>query len=218
VRATTAVTEISGPRAGGLFERSLNPMLLVDDERRYVDANAAARLFLRLPVTDIRRLSVGDLTPSHLRPQVDEMWSGFLAGREPRSARTIPWDLVMPDGACLSVDLGVIPNVGPGRHLAIFLFPAARALNERLRDAAPPADRVLTTREREVLTLVALGNTGAQIAAQLYLSPATVQTHVTNALIKLGAKNRAHGISLALQLGELAVGEWPWERRLALSG
>lgn len=62
---------------------------------------------------------------------------------------------------------------------------------------------MLTKREREILTLVALGNTGVEIASRLFLSPATVQTHVVNALIKLGAKNRAHGITLAIQANEL---------------
>jgi len=51
-------------------------------------------------------------------------------------------------------------------------------------------------------------------AAALFLSPATVQTHVTNSLIKLGAKNRAHGISIALRAGELDLGEGPDELSL----
>ena len=76
-------------------------------------------------------------------------------------------------------------------------------MNERLDGAPAQASTVLTKREREILTLVALGNTGVEIAAQLFLSPTTVATHVTNALVKLGARNRAHGIAIALQNGEL---------------
>jgi len=62
---------------------------------------------------------------------------------------------------------------------------------------------VLTKREREILALVALGKTGLEIAAQLFVSPSTVQTHMVNTLVKLGARNRAHGIAIALQTGEL---------------
>ena len=73
---------------------------------------------------------------------------------------------------------------------------------------------MLTDRERQVLTLVALGNTGDQIAAQLSLAPSTVQTHVVNALNKLRAKNRAHGIAIALQTGELDLDDGLHEPRL----
>lgn len=50
---------------------------------------------------------------------------------------------------------------------------------------------------------IALGNTGVQIASRLFLSPTTVQSHVVNALLKLNAKKRAHGIALALEGNEL---------------
>jgi hypothetical protein len=52
-----------------------------------------------------------------------------------------------------------------------------------------------------------------QIAEQLYISPATVQTHMARTLVKLGAKNRAHGIAIALQTGELALDDDPDELR-----
>ena len=107
----------------------------------------------------------------------------------------------MPDGPCVTVDVSVAPNVGPGRHLVIFRFPAAGHRDKRL--VAARGKLVLTRREREILTLVALGHTGVQIARDLWLSPTTVQTHVMNALTKLGARNRAHGITIALQTGEL---------------
>lgn len=66
---------------------------------------------------------------------------------------------------------------------------------------------MLTRRERDILTLVALGNTSAEIAARLALSPATVQTHMIDALTILKAKNRAHGIAIALQSGEITLDE-----------
>lgn len=191
-------------RSHPLFVRSLNPMLVADDERRLVDANAAACLFLRRSVDAIRTLKVDDLTAPDARSGLDAMWSGLLAGTS--ATQTTPWDLQMPDGTSIPVDLSATPNYRPGLHLAILLFPAAPSLNERLDDAMAPPATVLTKREREVLSLVALGNTGIEIAHRLFLSPATVQSHVANALIKLGAKNRAHGITLALQAGELDLG------------
>lgn len=54
---------------------------------------------------------------------------------------------------------------------------------------APPV-QPLTPREEEVLTLVAVGRTNAEIAAELFVSLTTVKTHVASLLTKLGARNR----------------------------
>ena len=183
---------------------SLNPVLVADDERCYVDANTAASLFLRLPVEEICKLRIDDLTPPHRRARLDAMWSRFLDGElSSESGQMVPWDLQMPDGAVVAADLKSTPYFQPGRHLAIIVFPPLRARDQRADDRKAPRGTVLTAREREILTLVALGKTGIEIADQLFLAPATVATHVTNALIKLNARNRAHGIAIALQTGEL---------------
>ncbi len=196
-----------------LFQRSLNPMLIADDDRRFVDANAAARLFHRRQPHEICSLTVDDLTRPDLRPGLDAAWQDFLrGGGSRRGGRTVPWDLQMPDGTSYAVDLSSIPHFRPGRHLVIILVSAARKLNEQLAGAKTPLDTTLTKREREILTLVALGNTGVQIARQLFLSPATVATHVSNALIKLGAKNRAHGIAIALLSGQLDLADQTEDR------
>jgi PAS domain S-box-containing protein len=62
---------------------------------------------------------------------------------------------------------------------------------------------VLSDRERDVLALIADGRTGAGIARELFLSSTTIERHVASGLRKLGAKNRAHGIALAIRSGEL---------------
>jgi DNA-binding CsgD family transcriptional regulator len=62
----------------------------------------------------------------------------------------------------------------------------------------------LTRREREVLGLLAGGMSGAQIAAELFLSPETVRTHIRNAMGKLGASTRSQAVALALQRDEIA--------------
>ena len=91
-------------RAQRLFLRSLNPMLLADDERRYVDANAAACLFLRLEREEICKLSIDDLTPPEMRAGAQARWAAFLQGRH--SNQTVmaqSWDLQMPDGSTVAV-------------------------------------------------------------------------------------------------------------------
>lgn len=187
-----------------LFVHSLNPMLVADDERRCVDANAAACQLLRRPVEAVRELRFDDVTAPDLRKGLQATWPRVVQGS--RGTQTVPWNLHMPDGTSMSVDLYSVPHVRPGRHLAIILFPVARGQLAPLAERDPPAGKLLSKREREVLTLVALGNTGVEIARHLLLSPATVQSHVVNALVKLDAKNRAHGVALALQRNELDLG------------
>ena len=65
------------------------------------------------------------------------------------------------------------------------------------------ADRlgVLTEREREVVTLVGQGLRNDEIGAALFLSPATARTHVSNAMGKLGARDRAQLVVIAYQTG-----------------
>ncbi len=65
-------------------------------------------------------------------------------------------------------------------------------------DGIPQAKRCsLTDRERQILGLLAYGLNGREIAGRLFLSPATVRTHVQNAMQKLGARTRAQAIVLA---------------------
>ncbi|MET7379895.1 response regulator transcription factor [Streptomyces sp. NPDC005526] len=59
----------------------------------------------------------------------------------------------------------------------------------------------LTTREVEVLALVARGLTNAEIAAELVISPATVKTHVANILAKLGVRDRIQAVIVGHRAG-----------------
>jgi len=65
----------------------------------------------------------------------------------------------------------------------------------------PPGMDVLTEREREVVGLVARGLNNDEIAARLVVSPATARTHVSRAMVKLGARDRAQLVVFAYQSG-----------------
>jgi DNA-binding NarL/FixJ family response regulator len=62
-------------------------------------------------------------------------------------------------------------------------------------------DDELTTREIDVLRLIAAGNSNKLIADQLSIGEATVKSHVTNILSKLGANDRSHAVTIALKRG-----------------
>jgi two-component system, NarL family, response regulator len=62
-------------------------------------------------------------------------------------------------------------------------------------------DDALTLREIDVLRLIAAGNANKNIADHLGIGEATVKTHVTNILSKLGANDRAHAVTIGLKRG-----------------
>jgi len=106
-----------------------------------------------------------------------------------------------------------VRTVAAGESL---LAPAVtRRLVERFV-RRPPADAVreqefadLTDRELEVLTLIARGLSNAEIGEQLFLSEATVKTHVTRILSKLGLRDRVQAVVRAYESGLVEPGAEP---------
>jgi DNA-binding NarL/FixJ family response regulator len=76
----------------------------------------------------------------------------------------------------------------------------------RRRGPVNPHIKMLTDREREIVAWVAEGLTNDEIAARLVVSPATVRTHVSRAMVKLHARDRAQLVVFAYQSG-LVVSE-----------
>ena len=71
--------------------------------------------------------------------------------------------------------------------------------------AVPIHARTLSKREREVLSLVAEGNSNKLISAHLDISDRTVKNHLTNIMTKLRAYDRTHAVVTAVRLGWLAI-------------
>jgi DNA-binding NarL/FixJ family response regulator len=78
-------------------------------------------------------------------------------------------------------------------------FSSPDAVGER--GGPPPAQYVLTPREREILRLIASGKSNKEIAWVLEMSVRTVETHRANVLLKLGADSTGDLIRIALRDG-----------------
>ncbi|MCD8500854.1 MAG: response regulator transcription factor, partial [Bacillaceae bacterium] len=72
-----------------------------------------------------------------------------------------------------------------------------KALSAGNNDVDKPMKETLTTREKDVLNLLAKGQSNKEIAQQLYVSEKTVKTHVANILQKLEVKTRTQAALLA---------------------
>ncbi|MFG2024247.1 response regulator [Streptomyces sp. NPDC048825] len=95
------------------------------------------------------------------------------------------------------------------------LFSAVRAAAEGRTVLSPavasrlvsavraPANEPLSAREREVLTLVAKGTSNREVARVLFISEATVKTHLTHLYAKLGVKDRAAAVAVGYDRGIL---------------
>jgi DNA-binding CsgD family transcriptional regulator len=177
------------------FGQSRNAMVLLDGDRRFVDANAAFVRLVGRGRGDLLHRPIGALVVGS--PLLDEReWRDALArGRFSGDAT-----LRHADGSAVAVQWGATTEVATGRRLVLVVALNTSRWGARFR--RPRADETapgtLSAREREVVRLIALGESGPEIAAELQISHDTVRTHVRNAMTKLGARSRAHLVAKAL--------------------
>lgn len=181
-----------------LFRRSSNPVALADDKRVVIDINDAAVELLGRSRSEQAGLSIVDIVSPSEREQSAREWDEFLRTGEYSGSR----DLVRADGTEVPVDFAARLAHIDGRRLAIYVI-MARSVMARSGSWPTPAVRpkkvaALTKREREVVTLIAMGLETDEIAQELRISPETVRTHVRNSLAKLGAHTRAQLVAIVL--------------------
>ncbi|MFE2875806.1 response regulator [Streptomyces roseus] len=191
--------EVAGEAADGAEAvrraRELRPdVALMDIRMPVLDGLAATRTITADPA--MAEVKVVMLTTFELDEYVFEALrcgaSGFLV------KDTEPEELLRAVRAVVAGDALLSPGV-TRRLIAEFAArskaPAAAAGLERL-----------TEREREVMALVGLGLSNEEIARRLVVSPLTAKTHVSRAMIKLAARDRAQLVVLAYESGLVRPG------------
>jgi len=194
-------------------------MLIADDQRRWVSGNAAACRLLGITPETVSWHTMDDFTPPSERPRLKREWTQFVANGEGGGR----YQLYLAGRNPIAVGFGAIAHVLPGRHLALFSPPGGASAEApgsstpagewRSLMAAREGRVALTEREREIMTLAAAGGQSGDMAAQLFLSPETIKSHVQNAMAKLGARTRAHAVAIALVTGQIT-----WSDGSRLSG
>lgn len=99
---------------------------------------------------------------------------------------------------CRSIRAAAAGQVQLAPEAAVYLMRQVRM---------PEKSESLTGREADVLRLLAQGRSNKEIAAELYIGDATVKTHVSNILAKLGVQSRTQAALHAMRLGLVASGE-----------
>jgi PAS domain S-box-containing protein len=176
------------------FKDSRNAMVLLDEHRRHVDVNGAYLKLAGYARDEVIGRPVWEYVAGGPQ-QTDRQWEQSIA----RGELSGQAGLVCADGTTVTVQYAGHTEVVTGQRLVLFVaLSTSRWGRHSRRDPDTGARNALSGREREIVRLVAAGQTGPEIAEHLHISHATVRTHVRNAMAKVGARSRAHLVAKAL--------------------
>jgi PAS domain S-box-containing protein len=198
-----------------VFEDSNIPMALVDRDLRFVAVNDAALELYQFSREAVIGQAAGTAFVGGKSTTGADEWQELLRDKKVYGERLIAHQSGKPMRVSYAAHATTID--GEWRALFVTLSAKLEPHGSDLIHAAPPSSQtrggtspgdgfgalggVLTPREREVVRRVALGRSTPQIAVDLSLSPATVRSHVRNAMVKVGAHTRAQLVALVLGEG-----------------
>lgn len=173
----------TGAEAVELAARHRPDLVLMDVRMPVMDGiEATRRICAARPATRVLIVTTFDLD-EYVYGALQAGAAGFLLKDTP------PADLLRGFAVVASGESLLAPTV------------TRRLIGRYVRPAPPRGGLGITGREREVLVLVAKGLSNAEIAESLHVSLSTVKTHVSNLLLKLGARTRVHLVIVAYEAG-----------------
>jgi DNA-binding CsgD family transcriptional regulator len=188
-----------------LFAQSRIPMALIGRDRLYVEVNDAVVDVYKVPREELLGTFAG-------RTAIDDPAVGDVQWEQLVSTNSLYGERLISFGARqqMRVNYAAHTLTVNDHWLALFVSLSARIEPDgaeligapRIESSNGHASK-LTDREREVVSLVALGSTTRRIATDLSLSPDTIRSHVRNAMAKTGAHTRAQLVALLLADGLL---------------
>jgi len=179
----------NGRAAVDLVRRTRPDVLLMDIRMPELDGISALRLITAAP--ELAGVRVIMLTTFELDEYVFDALQAGAAGFLIKDSE--PADMLRAVRLVAAGESLLSPSVTRRVIESFTSRSALRRPHPRLAD--------LTDREREVLGLIGEGLSNEEIAGRLVVSPATARTHVSRAMVKLGARDRAQLVVIAYQSG-----------------
>ncbi|HKE81975.1 MAG TPA: response regulator transcription factor [Solirubrobacteraceae bacterium] len=184
-----------GEAAIGLVRKERPDVVLMDIRMPGTDGLEATRRIVTDP--DLSGVKVVVLTTFEIDEYVFEALRAGAAGFLLKEAE--PGDIVQAVRVVSAGDALLAPSV------------TRRVVETFASSAAPSAPAIsgldeLTEREAEIVALVGTGLSNGEIAERLVISPATARTHVSRAMLKLGARDRAQLVVFAYEAGLVTPG------------
>jgi DNA-binding NarL/FixJ family response regulator len=186
----------NGADAIDAARRLLPDVILMDVRMPTMDGLEATRRLLGDPATEGTRIII--LTTFDLD---DYVFAALRAGASGFLLKDTPPELLLSGIRTVAAGDALLAPSVTRRLIRDFLDRPATTPHP-----APPALGALTDREREILVEVASGRPNSDIAEQLSISVATVKTHVSRLLAKLGAHDRAQLVVIAYESGLVGEG------------
>ncbi len=177
-----------------LFERSGNAIMVLDTDRVVLALNPPAERLIGRAKRGVEGTSIADLVVLSEREHASREWERFLRRGEYTGQRK----LLRSDGSEVPIEFAAVLSVLEGREVAVYVMTGKAGSERQDAGTAGAGAGALTSREREVVTLIAMGMDTREIAQELHVAPTTVRAHVRNAMGKLGARTRAQLVALAL--------------------
>ena len=181
------------------FDRSANAMALLTLDRVVVEVNDAFAEDLGYQ----RNEAVGRRSDRFVAPQWKKRLQRDWAQLRRTGRITAERELVRSDGRPVHVQFAAHSEQITGQQLVLYVVLDMSLRPVKCGPPKPESRKPLTPREVEVVREIAMGRRWHEIAANLFIAPSTVRTHVRNAMHKLGARSQAQLVAIALTTGML---------------